>query len=387
MRLKILLPILVVLLALAGAFALLATRDTVTPTPSERRLTAIRTISAMPEQVEMVVRSQGTVAPRTESQLIPEVTGPVTWTSPDLVSGGYFNQGDVLVRIDPAPYQTALERAHANVGRTDGEYEYAESELKRHQTLARDQIVSENRYEDARRGMRVAEANLRDAKAAREEAGRDLYRTQIRAPFQGRVREEQVDVGQVLSRGAVFATLYATDYLEVRLPIPDDQLAYFDRPLWQRDTTAGPRPGVRLYTRFAGREHSWRGEIVRTEGEIDPRSRMVHVVARVEAAAEGSDEPPLPVGLFVHAEIEASTVDDVYVLPRSVLWDESSVVIVNAENRLERREVEILRLERDQAFVVAGLAPGDRISVSPPPDMIEGELVEPFDTSPEGRDS
>ena len=131
MRLKTILPILVIVLAIAGAFTLLATRATVTPRPPERRLPSVRVITATPRTVQLQVRSQGTVMPRTESQLIPEVSGTVVWISAALVSGGYFEQGEPLARIDPTEYQIALERAHANVSRTTGEFEYAESELRR----------------------------------------------------------------------------------------------------------------------------------------------------------------------------------------------------------------------------------------------------------------
>ncbi len=389
MRLKTILPALVIGVTVAGAFALLATRKTVSPQPTQRRLSALRVTTVAPESLQLYVHSQGTVMPRTESQLIPEVSGPVVWTSASLVSGGFFSAGDPLVRIDPARYETALERAHANIGRTVGEFEFAQAVLRRQEKLAADEIVSATRFEDAERAMSVARANLRDAKAALEEAQRDLKRTEIRAPFRGRVRHETVDVGQFLNRGSPFATLYATDSLEVRLPVPDDQLAFFDTPLWGRNPAGLELPKVRLHTRFAGAERSWMGRVVRTEGEIDPQSRMVHVVARVEnpGDTEGSDEFPLPVGLFVQAEITARWVDEVYVLPRAALYDAEHVVVADEENRLRRRRIGILRLDRDQVLVSEGLVAGDRVCVSPPADLIEGQLIEPLETEREKADT
>jgi RND family efflux transporter MFP subunit len=389
MRLKIILPVLVLALAFLGALTLMATRETVTPKPPERRLPTMRVTVAKPQSVHLQVRSQGTVMPRTESQLIPEVSGPVIWTSPALVSGGYFDKGDSLVRIDPAQYETALERARANVGRTTGEFEYAEAELRRQEALADEQIVSANSFEEAQRSMSVAGANLREANASLEEAERNLDRTRIRAPFHGRVREETVDVGQFLNRGTVFATLYATDFLEVRLPVADDQLAFFEKPLWQRDTSGLELPAVRLFTKFAGAERSWPGRIVRTEGEIDAKSRMVHVIARVEnpEAGDGSDSTPLPVGLFVQAEIDAKTEHGLFVLPRSAMWDESQVVIVDGEDRLRLRHVEVLRIDRDEVLLSSGLEAGERVCVSPPADLIDGQVVQPYERDASEVDS
>ncbi len=384
MRLKAILPVLVIAVAIGGAFALMATRETVQPKPQERRLPSVRVIVPETTSVQLNVRSQGTVMPRTESQLIPEVSGPVVWTSPSLASGGYFEAGELLARIDPSRYKTAARRAQAALSRAEGEFEYAQAMLRRQQQLASEEIVSANLFEDAQRQLSVADASLRDAQAALEEAHRDLQRTEIKAPFRGRVREETVDVGQFVNVGTPFATLYATDYLEVRLPVPDDELAYLDVPLWEEGHS--DLPAVRLYTRFAGEDRSWRGRVVRTEGEIDTRSRMVHVIARVENPRESSGgEIPIPVGLFVQAEIDARRASDVFVLPRAALYDEQNVVVVDAEDRLRVRPVSVLRVERDEVIVSSGLAVGERICAAPPGDLIEGQQVQTYgedDVSP-----
>ena len=384
MRLKTVLPVLVILAAILGAIALLATRETVVPKPTERRLPALRFMTVEPQSLTLTVRSQGTVAPRTESQLIAEVPGPVVWTSPALVAGGYFGKGEPLVRIDPARYETALARAEAALGRARGEHEYARSVLARQERLAADEIVSATLFEDTQRAMSVAEAALRDAEAALVEAERDLARTEIKAPFRGRVREESVDVGQYVTVGSPFATLYATDYLEVRLPIPDEELAYFETPLWASQTSGGPGPEVRLHTRFAGAPRSWWGEVVRTEGEIDPKSRMVHVIARVENPERGrsagqDDAIPITVGLFVQAEIAAGVAEDVFVLPRAALRGGDSVVTLDSQSRLEVRPVSVLRLERDHVVVSAGLEAGERVALAPPAELIEGQQVNALD--------
>ncbi len=376
MRLKTLLPIVVITLAVLGAFALLATRKIVTPQPVVRRLPAVPVTTVKPESVQLQVRSQGTVAPRSESQLIPEVSGPVVWMSPSLATGGYFSKNEILARIDPANYENAVQRASAAVERAEGEYDYALATLERQKKLADDQIVSPIRFEEAERGESVSRANLRDARAALANAERDLARTEIKAPFEGRVRDEAVDLGQYLNRGSAFATIYATDYLEVRLPVPDDQLAFFADPIWQRGNEAR-RPRVRLYTRFAGEDHAWWGEVVRTEGEIDPNSRMVHVIARVSNRA-AEDSTPLPVGLFVQAEIEGRNEDGVVVLPRATLFEDSNVIVVDSEDRLRIRPVDILRLDHDEVLISGGLEPGERVCVSAPAEVIDGTQVAPF---------
>ena len=191
------------------------------------------------------------------------------------------------------------------------------------------------------------------------------------------MREERVDVGQFLTRGQGFATLYATDYVEVRLPIADAQLAYLDVPLWSRAPSPDQElPAVTLSARFAGRDHEWLGQIVRTEGEIDARSRLVHVVARVSNA---DAELPLPVGLFVQARIAGRTAADVAVIPREALQGQGVVLVVDDEDRLRFRQVEVLRVEGNEALISSGLEGGERVCISVIQAPVDGMTVRPVD--------
>ena len=382
---KVLLPIAALLASLIGAAIMVATSSPVEGRPSERQPRPVRVLEVKPTTVQLRVLSQGTVAPRTESELIPEVSGPVVWLSPALVSGGYFEADELLLRIDPRDYEAALERARAEVARAEGEYDHARKALKRRSGLASRDVVSPQALDDAERAERVTGADLRQERVALAEAERNLARTELRAPFAGRVREERVDVGQFLSRGNDFATIYAIDFVEVRLPVPDNQLAYIDVPLWRSGDLEGEQPLVTLRARFAGAEHSWTGHIVRTEGEIDPKSRMVHVVARVKdpyAASEDGSRPPLAVGLFVQAEIEGRRAEDITLLPRSAMRDGSRVLVVDAENRLRYRPVEVLRIHREDVLIRSGLEAGERVCISQLQTVIEGMEVQPIVVDP-----
>jgi RND family efflux transporter MFP subunit len=385
MKKKLLVPLLVLALACVGAFLLVATAPSVENVEPERALSAVRVREPHPESVRLVVRTQGTVAPRTESALVPEVSGRVVWVSPSLVSGGFFSQGEPLLRIDPKSYDMAVARARAAVTRARSEFEFADSELSRQQGLSARKVASTSQLSQARRTREVTEASLVEARVALEQAEWDLERSEIRAPFEGRVREENVDVGQVISQGSPVGTLYATDYAEIRLPIADHQLAFLDLPSMRgnRETTG---PLVRLHARFAGRRHEWTGRVVRTEGEIDARSRMVHVVAQVEDPygvdeEDANGDPggvPLAVGLFVHAEIEGPLAEGVIVVPRYAMRDDRHILLVDAEDRLRTREVDVLRIDGDEVLIQGALAPGERICVSPLQVVVEGMRVNPI---------
>jgi len=395
---KVWLPFAILGAAALGVAALVVTKPRVEPAPRNVEAPLVRTVRVEPRTVRFTVRAHGTVVPRTESELVPQVSGEVVWVSPALVSGGFFDADEPLVRTDRRDYEADLESARAGVARAESESRRATKERERQQRLADRSVASESRIDDAENAYRAARAALREAEARLDRAERDLERTELRAPYAGRVRSERVDVGQFVTRGVAIATLYAVDYAEVRLPIPDRELAYVDLPLAYRPrggSEAGAEaatensPPVRLHAEFAGREHVWTGRIVRTEGEIDPKSRVVHAVARVEdpyVREAGSERPPLAVGLFVEAEILGRSVEAAVMLPRVALRrDEAGpgepareghfVLVVSDESRLEFRPVEVLRSERERVVIGAGLVSGERVCVSSLRAPVDGMLV------------
>lgn len=401
LRPKLLAPLAILTVAVLGVVVIHATRDPIESRPPPSAAPLVRVVRAASQDVQLRVEAQGTVAPRRESDLVPQVSGEVEWVSPDLVAGGFFEAEQPLLRIERADYEAALESARANVARAESEHARARKELDRQQRLVDRSVSSEARIDDAENAFRVAAATLRERRAQLERAERDLQRTELRAPYPGRVRSEQVDEGQFVSRGAAVARLYAVDYAEVRLPLPDRELAYLDLELTApgRDDEAREAPTgppVELRALFAGREHRWQGRVVRTEGELDPKSRMVHVVVRVEdpygTSGEGDpDRPPLAVGLFVEASIEGRRLEDVHVLPRSALRRERGeqrphLLVVDDDSRLEIRDVEILRTEQERVIVGRGLRDGERVCVSPLRIVTEGMRVRVASDASEDRE-
>lgn len=373
---KLFIPALVVIASIFGAVTLMATSPQLKPAAVEPVAAAVRVKEVIPEPIQLKVHSQGTVVPNTESELIPEVSGKVTWKSPALVNGGYFEEGDTLLRLEANDYRSTLERARATLTRAEAESEHARFEYQRLKSLEERQLTSRSQLENQLRGLRVAEATLQDARANFAQASRDLARTEVKAPFSGLVRKESVDIGQFVSRGAPVATIYSADTAEVRLPIADRQLAFLNLPMGHLgELPQELQPNVSLHAEYAGRQLSWNGRIVRLEAQIDTASRMVHVIARVSNADQ---ETPLSVGLFVKAEIDGLEVDDVVVMPRNALRNGNRVLVVDAENKLHFRDIVPLRLYRDEVLIREGLEAGERVCVSPLQTAIDGMVVDPI---------
>jgi RND family efflux transporter MFP subunit len=377
LRRKVLYPVAILLVGL-GLAALIALNEPeqilqpYEPLPVSVRVTRVETGAE-----HLAISSQGSVQPRSQSELIPEVSGRVVWTSPALVDGGSFEAGDALLRIDDADYRNALQRSEAALTRAEVEYAYARDELRRLERLSEQNLASQSQLDGARRAFSVAEANLQESRANLEQAQRDLDRTELRAPFDGLVRSEQVDLGQFVSRGQSIGTIYATDFVEVRLPIAADQLVYLGMPVYVRgQLPESLRPPVTVSAEFGTARLQWRGELVRTEAEIDERSRMVYGVARLRLEQQ-EGLPMIPVGLFVQAEIRGRRVENVIRLPRSAIRDDNQVLVVDADDHLHFRQVSILRLEHDDVLISDGLADGELVCLSPMQTVVEGMRVQP----------
>ena len=384
--LQIVLPMAVLAVAGFAAVLLVRSRPPVETQPPLFEPPGVRVHEVTARNVPMTVISQGTVGPRTESQLVPEITGRVIRVAPSFAEGGFFEAGDVLVEIDPFDYQQAVVSARSQLAqaRLQLAQEEAEAEvaLREWEELGRGDpralTLREPQLDDARASVAAAVANL-------ERSERDLERAEIVAPYAGRIRVKNVDVGQFVTVGTTVATIYAVDLAEVRLPLPDEELAYLNLPLSYRGGENQPTPQVTLRATFAGEMHEWEGRIVRTESEIDPVSRMVHVVAQVAdpyAPGPNPNRPPLAVGMYVEAEIEGRTVRDVAVVPRAALRGRDQVLVVDAADKLVFRDVDILRATNDSIFVRDGLAEGELVVVSPLDAPTDGMQVQLADADP-----
>lgn len=355
----------------------------------DRRSPLVRVVRAVEKDTEIRIHAQGTVVPRTETDLVAEVGGRIIEVSPSLVSGGFLEEGEVLLRIDPSDYEIALERAKAAYARAESSLELARATLKRQEQLAQRKVGSSADVDGARNRKQLAEADLRDARAARSQALRNLERTAVRVPFAGRVRRKMVDIGQYVGRGTKVARVYSVDYAEVRLPIPDRDAAFVDLPIGYRGEkqragteAGGPSPEVVLRAHFAGREYTWNGRIVRTEGELDPKTRMIHAVARVKdpyGRGDNPDRPPLAVGLFVDAEIAGRVMPNTVRLPRSALRGNNQVAIIDSDDRIELRTVAVLRHDRTHVLVSEGIAAGERVVIGSLAIAVEGMQVRVFE--------
>lgn len=373
---KILLPVLALAIGAAGAVAIVRAKPEAPRVKPPEIVPLVETITARVTDHRYEVEAQGTVEARTASALVSEVAGRVVRIRDDFVDGGFFEAGETLVWLDDRDYRAALAQAEAQVAQAELalEREREEARVAREEWERFDRegtpsplVLREPQLAQARATLAAAEAQL-------DRARRDLERTQLRAPYTGRIRTKNVDVGDFLQPGAPAAAIYAVDYAEIRLPLFDEDLAFLDLPLGRRGVDldgGGPRAIVR--GRFAGVDHEWQGTVHRTEGEIDPRTRLVHVVVRVadpygEAVEDGV---PLAVGMYVGVAIQGRTVSGVTVLPRRALLSDGRMGVV-VDGTLRLRTPEVLRTTENEVVVAAGVEDGDEVLLTRLETLVDG---------------
>lgn len=356
------------------------------PVPEKMAPTAIlpvvEVMEVKSEALTLEGRSQGTVQPRTETLLVAEVSGRIQSVSSAFFAGGYFKKGDALVEIDPVDYQANLANAKSRLAEAKLAYEQEKALADQ----AKEDWDSFGRGEATDLALRKpqlerAAAMLESAKAAVQIAERDLARTIVRAPYDGRIKEKFADVGQMVgARQSQLARIYSTDTVEIRLPLALDQLRYLELPeAYSNYAKAANKPRVTITADYGGENHQWVGVVDRAEGAIDARTRLSYVVAQVERPYEKSaqgDRPPLKVGLFVEATIEGKRIENAFRIPRRALHEGDVVYAIDEENRIIIKDVVVLQKDVETVIVTEGLSDGDRLCLTPLQYVVMGMQVE-----------
>lgn len=316
------------------------------------------------------VFAQGEVRPRTDINLTAQVAGQIVSMSENYVNGGAFEEGDVLIRIEDAPYRATAAASRARLAQEEAEAALAR---KDYEDLGRDEDPTDL-------ALRVPQ--LAQARAEYRAAQLDLERTTIRAPFKGRVRERIVGEGQYVGPGVQLGRIFSTDVAEIRLPLTDNDLAKLGLPLAFVESEANPGPPVTLSASIAGRPHQWSARVARTDGAIDPATRQISAIAVVDdpyGEGASADGAPLAMGLFVDAQIQGSRFDDAIVLPIAALHGRDAVYVIGEDDILERRRVQVVSSDKDTFTVASGVTPGERIVTSPLRGAEPGDAVTPTD--------
>lgn len=363
---KIVIPLVLIFLTSIVVYYFLTNKP---DTPTRRsNLTPPLTVSVQDisaQEFQVNVQSYGNISPRTQSFLVAQVSGVVTHVGENLREGSFFEKGDILLKVDDRDYLADIKISEANLA----EAKQALSEERAAARQAEDDWKRLGNTEPAndlvlrKPQLQAARARLASAEAALSKAQLGLDRTQVVAPFSGRVLNKMIDLGQVTNSNAQVAEVYATDYVEMRLPIRDADLKFVNLPEAYRGV--GERKvdtRVKIYSSLADNDTPWIGQVVRTESAIDTDSRQLHVVAQIDdpygEAAVG--RTPLKIGEYVTAEIEGKNIPDAIVIPSATIYQDTYVYVVK-QGVIERRDIDVIWRNKTEALIGEGLVNGDRL--------------------------
>ncbi|MBW1906184.1 MAG: efflux RND transporter periplasmic adaptor subunit [Deltaproteobacteria bacterium] len=373
-RLKWALSIGVIVAAVAVAFILISTKEE--PPRAEKPLegTLVEVIQIDASRHEVDLHAKGTVVPAKEIVLQAELGGRVVWQSPELVAGGRFKTDQPMVRIDPRDYQLAVEsyRSRVNRAKLDLSIEARRGEVaKREWNAFGEMDVSDEQRALAQREPQL-EANrlaLKAAQSALKKAQLDLSRATLRAPFNAMVVSENVDTGQLLSPQTAVARLVGTDEYHVQVSVPVASL----RSARVR-TADAPGSEVKIFQRVGQETIERPGEVIRQLPDLDPGGAMARVLVNIENPLGKRGDLPLLLGSFVDVSIGAQPIADAIRLPRVALRNGRNVYVMNDQDMLEIRDVQIVWTEPDAVLVTGGLGSNERIVTSriatPVPNML-----------------
>ena len=363
------LPLAIIAVGVLGAWWLVANRPRAQREQVEPIPPLAQVVEARRTTERITIAAMGTVVPAKRVALQPEVSGRIVAQSSQLLPGGLFRKGDVILRIDPRDYETAVKQQEAAVEQARLEVQLEKGRqviAKREWKLLEEDIALDQSSQDlALRKPQLKNANvaLEAAESTLEQARLQLERTTVYAPFNAVVQEEFVDEGQLVNPQTQLATLIGTDRFWAQVSIPVDRLRW----LTFSGTEASGESSVRVVQEVTGEVRIERsGRLARLVGDLDPVGRMARVLVEIDDplglnAKKNPASIPLMLGAYVRVEIEAGNAEEVFLLPRTAIREGDQVWISGEEDRLEVRPVEVLWRSKDTVLIRNGLREGDRV--------------------------
>ncbi|MFK7843998.1 MAG: efflux RND transporter periplasmic adaptor subunit [Rhodothermales bacterium] len=391
----------------------------------------VQTVLADVRSGALQVAGNGTVRPRAQVNLSPQVAGKIVYVSPALVSGGRVQKGQLLVRIEQADFQNKLRQAEADVAQqavgllqAEEESQIAQEEYQRfkqredlRQKISPYASVDDNDYAARLIGMEAsssgsatnagadepsslvlrepqrlaAAAALERAEAMLEDAELSLSRTNIVAPFDGYIRNESIDVGQFVAMGQILAEIHAADEVEVVVPLSTDEAAMIPN-LWTKraDNNNLVIPSD-VFMQYGGQNYRWSGYVHRAEATLDPATRTINVVLRVPRPFDGgelvelpgevdlltSDAPPLLVGQYTSVEIKGVALQNYFVIPRRALRVDNEIWTIKNDSLVHIAPVQVLQKINEEVYILGNMDENTEIIISDLTAVTEGMRVRP----------
>ena len=318
-----------------------------------------------PKDFQVQISSNGTTTPLTQTVLTAEVGGEVIYRSKKFAEGASVIEGEILAKIDDTDLQLQYKNALLQLANAEVQYslQLAEAEVaKEAWDKIGDGVASDLTLKKPQ--LKQAEAFLEVAKAQVSSAAKKLNKTEIIAPYAGRIQNVNIDLGTTIIPGQPVGAMYTSSEIEITLAVKDNDLQFLSIPMDGRKLNPSEQASVVIESFYKGKTQSWKGKLERVDGVIDPETRMINLIAVFKNDFIESDKPNLPIGLFVEAKIDGITLKNIFEIPINSISEDNEVYIVDKDNQLELRELTILKKYSEFVIIKDGLKAGERIVTS-----------------------
>jgi RND family efflux transporter MFP subunit len=387
------------------------TRQTVQHPPVLVETTEVRAITQ-----NMVIRNYGTVRSGETLAITAEVRGKMVEMAPNFEEGEYFPKGAFLMRIDPRSYRLRVERVQSEIQRLNAEISkvrqeqknlrrsldiakedivLAKSEYERNRSLAKRKVVSQTQLDQTRQRwltsrqkaqeienslalitprINLLKAQHFSAFTQMQEAHLDLERTEIRAPFDCRVAEKKVEMGQYVAAGTRTASIYNVSIMEVEVRIPPRDIVWLHFGSGKSVNLKGnPPASARITFDAGGRKIHWEGFVSRIKGQMEEKTRTLPIVVEIKNGHPDTGHPIMP-GMFVKLEIVGKAVKGLFLLPQEAIHEDNTVYVFE-NGKVHIQSVNVLRRVDNLVYVNEGLGDGDQVITRFPGIATEGMEV------------
>ncbi|PTW59307.1 multidrug efflux system membrane fusion protein [Breoghania corrubedonensis] len=304
--------------------------------------------------------------------------------SVDFREGSLVKADDLLFTIDPAPYEAAVAEREGQVASARAHLRLAKLELDRGNKLIGTQAISQSTLDQRRNAYAEALANLQTAEAALTSAKLELDYTHIKAPVGGRVGRIEITAGNLVSAGAsspALTTLVSIDPIYASFNVSEDAVAKALRDLPASDGALPPIEQIPVEIGTSADEGTpIKGKLQLIDNQVDAASGTIGV----RAVFDNPDRRLIP-GQFVRIRMgEPNPLEKILVSERAVGTDQDKkfVYVVDGENKVSYRPVELGRSAEGKQIVESGLNSGERIVVNGLQRIRDGAVVDP---QPEGK--
>ena len=331
-----------------------------------------------PKDFQVQISSNGTTTPLTQTVLTAEVGGEVIYRSKKFAEGASVIEGEILAKIDDTDLQLQYKNALLQLANAEVQYslQLAEAEVaKEAWDKIGDGVASDLTLKKPQ--LKQAEAFLEVAKAQVSSAAKKLNKTEIIAPYAGRIQNVNIDLGTTIIPGQPVGAMYTSSEIEITLAVKDNDLQFLSIPMDGRKLNPSEQASVVIESFYKGKNQSWKGKLERVDGVIDPVTRMINLIAVFKNDFIEIDKPNLPIGLFVEAKIDGITLKNIFEIPINSISEDNEVYIVDKDNQLELRELTILKKYSEFVIIKDGLKAGERIVTSKLSTASDGIKVNP----------